>query len=180
MLEHARVVSEQATILALSFRAGLASDENNRFLVEPSSLFFDNHRGRDLFLWRNGNFLRIDVTASGRFAGSKIKRSVAHAKRGHGWVFILLVDYQSAMYDVAGIGKPDRERCFNAAVLRIKDVHPVAFSKACPLHGNACRFARELWKFGAAITRSMEDCPNPRVRETIKPFIMKVSDPPFK
>lgn len=180
MFDHARVVSEQAAILALALRAGLASDENNQFAVEPSSLFLDHHRGRDLFLLRNNARLRVDVTASGSYTVSKIERSVKHAQRGHGWVFILKVDWQSAMYDVAGIGKPDQERCFSSAVVRIKDSSPVAFSEACPIHGNSCRFAKELWEFGAKIHRTMEDIPNPRVRQSVRPFLMNVPNPPFK
>lgn len=180
MFTHARVVSEQVTILALALRAGLASDESNRFAVQPSSLFLDHHRSRDLFLLRNGDRIRVDVTASGKYMGRKIERSVEHARRGHGWVFILKVDFESAMYEVAGIGKPDQERCFNAAIGRITDSSPIAFSEACPTHGNSCQFARELWAFGVAIHRTMEDIPNPRVRQSVKPFLMEIPKPPFK
>src|SRR3989304_5707504 len=62
--------------------------------------------------------------------------------------------------DVAGIGTA-REKCFTASYLRVQDGRPLAFTEACPIHGNDCEFARRLFKFGSQLSRILAS-PRPK------------------
>lgn len=174
MAVHDRNLTEQAVILALAYRAGLASRDGESFAVEPASLQSDRYRGFDLIIRRNTRWLLVDITSSRRFRGSKINRSAKFGKGGRAWVYVLKADWQSAAFDVT------LDSCFQGAFGQLKDGQPIALAKACPIHGNSCGLARKLWDFSESLSRSMENCPNPRVRETLKPFLMKTDRPPFK
>lgn len=181
MSSHPRNIAESVSILALAFRAGLASNAGTSFTVEPAVVESDFRRGFDLIIRKNGWLLFVDVTSSRRFKGSKIGRAVGFAKRGGRWVFILKVDWQSAVYDVAGIGKPDREKCFNASFGRLKDGKPAALVEACSIHGNSCEFAKKLFEFGAQMNRELSSSRHKdgRPSQAVE-FTMEVPNPPFK
>jgi len=177
---HERNITEKAIILALAFRAGLAGREGDSFSVEPATLDSDLHRGFDFFIRRNNHWLRVDGTASRRFKGQKIARTVKFAKvKKRPWVYILRGDWQTAAFDVAGIGTA-REKCFTASYLRVQDGRPLAFTEACPIHGNDCEFARRLFKFGSQLSRILasarrkDGSPSQAVE-----FAMEVTKPPF-
>ncbi|MDP1710351.1 MAG: hypothetical protein Q8L46_00190 [candidate division WWE3 bacterium] len=180
MSKHPRNIAESVSILALAFRAGLASNAGTDFTVEPAVVEADLRRGFDLIIRKNGRLLFVDVTSSRRFKGSKISRAVGFAKRGGRWVFILKVDWNSAVFDVVGIGT-DRERCFNASFDRLKDGKPAAFVEACSFHGNSCKFAEKLFEFGAQINRELFSSRHKdgRPSQAVE-FVMEVPNPPFK
>ena len=180
MPAHERNITEKAIILALTFRAGLASREDISFAIEPATLESDLHRGFDFFIRRNSHWLRVDGTASRRFKGRKITRTVKFAKaKKRPWVYILRGDWQTAAFDVAGIGT-DREKCFTASYSRIHDGRPSAFTEACPIHGNDCEFARRLFKFGSQLSRILASSHRKDGRPSqATEFAMEVTKPPF-
>jgi len=179
---HERNITEKAIILALAFRAGLASREGDSFSVEPATLESDLRRGFDLFVRRNNRFLRVDCTSSWKFKGQKIARTVKFSKRRGSrgsFVFILKGGWQDAAFDVTGIGKA-HEQCFNASYLRVRDVKPSAFTEACPIHGNRCELARQLFGFSEMLNRQFAN----HRRKDRSPgeaayFVMNVPNPPF-
>lgn len=179
MPAHERNVTEKVIILALAFRAGLASREGVSFAVEPATLESDLHRGFDFFIRRNNHQLRVDGTSSLRFTGEKIARAVKFAKKKHPWVYVLKGDWQTAIFDVAGFGTA-REKCFEASYLRIQDGRPLAFVEACPIHGNDCEFAHRLFEFGSQLSRTLASARRKDGRPSqAAEFAMEVTKPPF-
>lgn len=178
---HERNLTEKAIILALAFRAGLASREDHRFAVEPATLESDHGSGFDFLLWRNNHCLRVDGTSSRRFRREKISRTVRFAKeRGRPWVYVLKGDWDTAAFEVAGVGNPNHEKCFNASLARLEDGKPVAFVEACPIHGNSCGFARKLFEFGSQLNRALASSRRRNGRPSqAAEFAMEVSHPPF-
>ncbi|OGC38158.1 hypothetical protein A2V54_03155 [candidate division WWE3 bacterium RBG_19FT_COMBO_53_11] len=178
-MAHERNLTEKAIILALAFRAGLASREGNSFAVEPATLESDLFRGFDFFLRRNKRFLRVDGTSSRRFKGQKIARTVKFARNRRSFVFILKGDWQTAAFDVTGTGKA-HEECFNSSYSRIQDGKTIAFEEACPKHGNRCELARQLFRFSEVLNRQFAN----HRRKDGRPgeaaeFNMTVTKPPF-
>jgi len=142
-VDHERNLAEKAAIFALAFRAGLAKGQN--FSVEPAILDTDRHSGTDLFLHHNGSFLRIDLTDSRKFTGPKITRAVRFAHHGGRWVYVLKVDWLSAVGVVT-------DKCFNPAYdLLIKDGQRLALEQACPDHGNTCGLAGKLFQLSCEL-----------------------------
>ncbi len=169
---HDRNNTESAVILALAYRAGLASQDGIKFTVEPATLEDDSHNGFDLILRRNGRKFHIDATASRRFKGKKITRTVGFAKSGGLWVFILQADWSDATFDVCA------SPCFNDAWkghVEGKDGQEIAFSQACLKHGNSCEFAEKLYEFSSQINYNLA---NSSTRDA-KHFTMEVNEPPF-
>ncbi|HEB14058.1 MAG TPA: hypothetical protein ENI09_01470 [candidate division WWE3 bacterium] len=169
---HDRNNTESAVILALAYRAGLASQNGIKFTVEPATLEDDSHNGFDLILRRNGRKFYIDATASRKFKGRKITRTVGFAKSGGLWVYILQADWSAASFDICA------NPCFDGAwpaYVEGKDGQEIAFSRACPKHGNKCEFAKNLYEFSSRINNSLA---NSSARDA-KHFLMEVNEPPF-
>lgn len=169
---HDRNATERAVIMALAFLAGIASRNGTKFTVEPATLEDDLHNGFDLILRRNRRKLRIDATASRRLKGIKITRAVDFAKSRGLWVYILKADWSDAVFDIC------IDPCFNDAwdhYVKGKDGQEIAFSRACPEHGNRCKFAAKLYEFSSRINRTLA---NSSARDA-KHFAMEVSEPPF-
>ncbi|GEM_PF-5516846 len=180
MPTHERNLTEKAIILALAFRAGLASREGDSFAVEPATWESDRFRGFDFFLRRNQRFLRVDATSSSMFKGQKIARTVRFAKvKKRPWVYILRGDWDTVAFDVAGTGT-NREKCFEASARRIQDGKSLAFAEACPIHGNDCEFARILFEFGSKLNRTLASSRRKDGRPSqAAEFAMEVLKPPF-
>ena len=169
---HERNVTEQAVILALAYRAGLASQNGIKFTVEPATVEDDVKHGFDLILRRNSRRLHIDATASQRFKGRKISRTVDFATNGGLWVYILRADWHAAAFDI-GINP-----CFLDAWSRYiegKDGKRISFSQACPKHGNDCAFAKKLFDFSSQINSNLAHS----ATRDAKHFVMEVEEPPF-
>lgn len=169
---HERNITEQAVILALAYRAGLASRNETKFTVEPATLEDDIRHGFDLILRRNFRRLHMDATASRRFKGRKITRTVDFAKNGGLWVYILQADWHAAAFDIA------IDPCFQGAwntYIAGNDGKQIALSQACPQHGNSCAFARKLFDFSSQINNNLA---NSSTRDA-KHFAMEVYEPPF-
>ncbi|GMR19140.1 MAG: hypothetical protein BMS9Abin34_267 [Patescibacteria group bacterium] len=166
-LGHDRNIAESVTILALAFRAGLASRDGDQITVEPADLESDRHRGFDLILRRNNRWLLVDVTSSRRYKGGKVQRAVGHAKRGGRWVYILKVDWLAATETAL-------DPCFDRVYSRLIDGEPIALEEACPKHGNKCTIARKLFEFGGRVNQTLVNSPT-----EAKNFSMEVIRPPF-
>ena len=170
---HIRNITESAVILALAFRAGLASQDGTKFTVEPSTPEDDYYNGFDLILRRNRRKLHIDATSSRRFKGGKITRAVDFAKSGGLWVYILRANWSDAAFDIC------IDPCFNNAwdrYVRGKDGQEVAFSRACPEHGNRCEFAAKLYEFSSRMNSTLASSST----RDAKHFAMEVNEPPFE
>ena len=165
---HERNVTEQAVILALAFRAGLASHNGPDFAVEPATLKNDQYNGFDLIIHRGRNRLFVDATSSYRYKGRKISRSVKYAKRTRFWIYVLKADWQTAVFDI-GI-----DPCFRRSWGQLKDGEKAALQEACPKHGNSCRFARKLYEFSTLINRTLASSTT-----QARDFAMNVPEPPF-
>ena len=166
--DHDRNLVERAVILALAFRAGLASN-GNIFTVEPATLRDDHRGGFDLILRRNRHKLYVDVTSSRRFKGKKIDRAVEKAKNGGHWVFILRADWTSAAFDVC------LDPCFDAAFEHaVVDGRPITIKEICPKHGNECGLAKRLFRFGKEINNALAFAST-----SARKFAMEVSEEPL-
>ncbi|MEX0888101.1 MAG: hypothetical protein WDZ67_01875 [Patescibacteria group bacterium] len=174
-MAHERNATEKAIILALAFRAGLASTEGDEFLVEPATLDLDRHSGFDLILYRIRSgfrkWLLVDATSSRREMGKKIARSISKKRALR---YILKGDWQTAVFDIA------IDSCFQKALDRLSDGKPMAFREACPDHGNQCRLAHRLFEFSEILNRQLashrrkDGSPGDATR-----FVMNVPKPPF-
>lgn len=161
---------ERAIILALAFRAGLASRKGNIFTVEPATLRSDHRSGFDLVLRQNRRQLYVDVTSSRQFKGKKIARTVKKAKRGGQWVFILKADWESAAFDIC------LDPCFDDAFEHaVVDGRPISIKEVCPKHGNECELAKKLFRCGMEINNALAFAST-----SARNFAMEVSEPPFK
>jgi len=170
-VEHVRNVTESSVILALAYRAGLASQNGIKFTVEPATLADDSGRGFDLIIRRNGRKLFVDTTASQRFKGRKITRSVNFAGRGGLWVYILKAEWADAAFDIA------INPCFDGAwnsYVEGKDGQEITFVQACPKHGNGCDFAERLYDFGSRINLNFANS-----NTDARYFTMEINKPPF-
>ncbi|OGC62400.1 hypothetical protein A2890_01340 [candidate division WWE3 bacterium RIFCSPLOWO2_01_FULL_53_14] len=164
-----RNLAEQATLLALAFRAGRANrEEGDRFFVQPADVGLDLGIGTDLFLFRNRRFLRVDVTDSREQKPLKIRRTVKKAREGKGWVYILKVEWNEAAFITT-------DPCFTKAYDQsIRDGQMLAIERACPNHGNECNLARKLWSFGNSINYALVSSST-----QARFFAIPVSRPPF-
>jgi len=139
---------EQVALLALAFRAGLASHEGKCFAIKPASAEIDRYQGTDLFLLRGKRSLRIDLTeASPLVVDKKVRRSLEKSRGGGHWVQIVSVQRESVLQTAV-------DPCFRQAYeafISGREMRSISLRKACPRHGNRCSLAGKLLRLSSLL-----------------------------
>lgn len=156
-MPHERKLHEQVGILALAFRAGLASRNGLSFAIRPASGWIDRHQGTDLFVVKSdpegSRALRVDLTEGHRVTlRNKIRRAVRKSQNGGRWVKIIYLPREVVISIAVN-------SCFLRTYERYladRDMQLVSFDEACPIHGNNCSFASELFRLGRSLNSQLK------------------------